>query len=359
MKTIKTNKSLIALLLTLSSAMALTGCGEATASVDKEPEKQQEVFKVPVEATKIIRGEIANYYAANAILESVEEADVIAKVQGLVEQVLVEEGDYVEAGQVLAKIDTTRYQLILDQRKAELRQVKSEFDRLNSSQNKGLISADQLEKLQWQIKSLQATTNLAELDVKEATVTAPISGFISTRYVKKGNLVQQYQHQNLFHIVSQQSLQGILHLPEGQFSNVKVGQNAKLTIPAANNQQFVAKVERISPVIDAKSGTFKVIIIMDNSKKQLNAGMFAEVKLEYGVHQDTLLAPSNSILTMDNRSIAYLVVDGKAVKTDIVTGYQENGLVEVVSGIDEGATLITAGHNNLKDQADVNVINEI
>lgn len=360
MKTTTKHKPLLAFLFALSTPAILSACGEATASVDKESDvKETEVVKVPVEAAPVTRGDIANYYSANAILESIEEADVIAKVQGLVESVLVEEGDYVEQGQVLATIDKTRYKYTLDQRKAELKQVKSEFDRLNSTKNRGLVSADQLEKMQWQIKSLEAATNLAALDVEEATVIAPISGYISARYVKKGNLVQQYQHKNLFHIVSQQSLQGILHLPEGQFSNVKKGQNVKLVVPAVKNQQFIAKVERISPVIDAKSGTFKVVITMDNSEKRLNAGMFAEVKLEYGVHIDSILAPSNSILTMDNRSIAYLVVDGKAVKTEITTGYRENGLVEVLAGIEPGATLITAGHHNLKDQAHVNVINKI
>lgn len=98
---------------------------------------------------------------------------------------------------------------------------------------------------------------------------------------------------------------------------------------------------------------------MDNQKLLLNSGMFAEVKLEYGVHNDALLAPSNSILTMDNQSIAYIVSDDKAIKTEVVVGYRENGLVEILSGLEDNALLITAGHNNLKDQADINVINNI
>jgi len=350
----------LALTLALSSPLFLTACGEATASVDaNKEEKVEEVIKVPVEAMQVMRGDIANYYSANAILESVEEADVISKVHGLIERVLVEEGDYVEKGQILAEIDATRYQLSLQQRQAELKRVKSEFDRLSSASNKSLVSADQLEKLEWQYKSLEASTKLAALDVKEAKVIAPISGYISARYVKEGNLVQQYQQKNLFHIVAQKELQGVLHLPEGQFSRLKIGQNVKLAVAAVEDQEFIAKVGRISPVIDAKSGTFKVVITMDNTKQQLKAGMFAEVNIEFGLHQESILAPSSAILTMDNQNIAYQVLDGKAVKTQIVTGYRQDGLVEIVSGIKDDAHLITAGHNNLKDQADVNVINAI
>ena len=159
--------TLLALSLALTAPLVLTGCGEATASVDTET-KAEEVIKVPVETTLVTRGDIANYYSANAILESVEEADVIAKVHGLIENVLVEEGDYVEKGQVLAEIDATRYQIALQQRQAELKRVKGEFDRLSSASTKSLVSADQLEKLEWQYKSLEASTNLAALEVKEA-----------------------------------------------------------------------------------------------------------------------------------------------------------------------------------------------
>jgi RND family efflux transporter MFP subunit len=347
----------LALTLACSSTFLLSGCNEATASVDKEQQTEKEVVKVPVEAFSVSRGPISSYYSANAVLESVEEADVIAKVQGLIEKVHVEEGDFVNKGQLLAEIDSTRYQLTLAQRKAELKQVKSEYDRLTQMNNPSVISADQLEKLEWQYKSLEALTKLAQLDVKEAKVVAPISGYISERYVKPGNLVQNYQHKNLFHIVSQDRLQGVLHLPESQFANIQAGQKVKLTLPALPNSSFSAQVERISPVIDPQSGTFKVVIAMDNSNQQLKSGMFAEVNIEYGYHDNSLLAPANAVLTMDNKNIVYKVVDGKAIKVEVATGFRQDGVVEIVSGLEDGAELITAGHNNLKDQADVNVIN--
>jgi multidrug efflux pump subunit AcrA (membrane-fusion protein) len=85
--------------------------------------------------------------------------------------------------------------------------------------------------------------------------------------------------------------------------------------------------------------------------------MFAEVNIEYGYHDNSLLAPANAVLTMDNKNIVYKVVDGKAIKVEVATGFRQDGVVEIVSGLEDGAELITAGHNNLKDQADVNVIN--
>ena len=341
--------------LTVIGLLNISGCEDATASVDKE-EKVEEVIKVPVAVTPISRSNIANYYASNATLESPAEADVISKVQGLIESIHVEEGDFVKKGQVLAKLDDSRYQLVLQQRRAELEQVKSELDRLNAANNKNLVSADQLEKLQWRLESLQASTDIAQLDVNETDIIAPIDGYIAKRYAKIGNLVHQYQHQNLYHIVAQDKLEGVLYIPEGRFKDIKKAQPAELTLSALGNKTFSAHIDRISPVIDASNGTFKVVVVVDNKTGELKPGMFAEVNIELGLHKDALVAPSNAVLSLDNNHMVYQVIDGKAVKTDIQLGYQNKGMVEVLSGLDDDSTLIIAGHNNLKDNADVKIV---
>lgn len=341
--------------LTVLGLLNISGCEEATASVDKE-EKVEEIIQVPVAVTPVSRASIANYYASNATLESPAEADVISKVQGLIESIYVEEGDYVKKGQVLAKLDDSRYQLALQQRQAELKQVKSELDRINAAKNKNLISADQLEKLQWRLESLQASTDIAQLDVQETNIVAPIDGYIAKRYAKIGNLVHQYQHQNLYHIVAQDKLEGVLYIPEGRFSDIQKNQPAELTLSALGNKTFNAHIDRISPVIDANNGTFKVVVVVDNKNGELKPGMFAEVNIQLGLHENTLVAPSNAVLSLDNNHMVYQVIDGKAVKTDITLGYQHNGLVEVLSGLNDDSQLIIAGHNNLKDNADVKVV---
>lgn len=337
------------------SIVSIQACEDATASSDNAAEKE-EIVKVPVEAEIASRQDIGSYYAANAVLESRAEADVISKVQGLVEEVYVEEGDFVEKGQLLAKLDSSRYVLALQQREADLAQVKSELHRLKSAKNQSLVSADALEKLEWQYKSLQASTDIATLDVKETEILAPISGFISNRYVKVGNLVHQYQHQNLFNIVAQDKLEGVIYLPEGRLPEVKKNQPVQLTLPAIGSQSFNAHINRISPVIDANNGTFKVVVQVVNSDNVLKPGMFAEVNIQLGLHSNALVAPSRSVISIDNNDYVYKIIDGKAVKTKIEAGYRHSGLVEVLSGISDEDALIVAGHNNLKNDALVSIV---
>lgn len=349
------------LLFLVTSSLYLSGCEDAeasSASKDKEQAKKEEVVKVPVETKAIKTGDIAHYYAANAVLESIDDADIITNVHGLIKDVLVEEGDYVEQGELLAQVDATRYKLTLEQKNAQLAKIKTELDRLSNEATKSYISDDQLSKLQWQYKALKAEQKLAALDVHETNIVAPISGFIAKRYVKPGNLIQRHQAKGLFHIVSLEKLRGVIHLPESQLSNLNVGQPVNLTLPALNNKQVVASVERISPIVNDKTGTVKVVFIIDNEKRQLKAGMFAEVNIEFGRHSNTLLAPANAIINEDSQQIAYLVIEGKAVKTPVTTGYQHEGVVEITSGVSATDFIITAGHNNLKDNTAVNVVNQ-
>ncbi len=99
---------------------------------------------------------------------------------------------------------------------------------------------------------------MAELDLKEATITAPIDGYIAERNAKVGNLTESFQRERMFHIVQQRNLQGIVYLPENELPNVVIGQGAMLTVAALGDRSITASVERISPVIDATTGTFKV-----------------------------------------------------------------------------------------------------
>lgn len=348
--------------LVLASSIALlsvnlTGCGSAQA----EPEKQEvkEEVSIPVEAATAAIGDVSMNYSTTAVLEAKEEAQVVSKVAGILQHIYVEEGDYVEAGQILARIEPDRYQLNLNKSKAELSKIRSELNRIEKVHGKNLVSADTYDKLKWQYESAKSALDIAKLNLKETEIIAPISGFIAERYVKAGNVVQQYQNQSMFHIVQQKQLYGIVHLPEQQLQHVKVGQQTKLQLAAIGNTTVAATIERISPIVNAKTGTFKVTLNIPNEDGQLKSGMFAEVSIKYSTHQDVMLIPRKALISMDNKHTVYQVVDGKVSKKEVKIGFQEGSMVEIVAGLDAHSTVVTAGHNNLKDQANVQVIKTI
>lgn len=340
----------------LIGATQLAGCSGAEAQ-DKKKEEKETVVAVPVEVAPLSQGSISSNYATTAVLEAKEEAFVVARASGIIEKILVEEGDYVEKGQVLAQLDAKRYKLNLTRAKADLKGIEKELDKINQVYTKKLVSDDILDKLTAQYESAKATLALAELDLKETTIVAPISGFIAERNAKVGNLTESFQRARMFHIVEQKELYGIVHLPEKELSKVHKQQKATLVMTALEDQPVSAYVERISPVIDAKTGTFKVTLRVPNHSNHLKAGMFAQVKLNYDTRNGATLLPRRALLAIDDKVNVFVVENGLAKKTAVEIGYQDGDYVEITKGLSGQETVIITGHQNLKDEAPVEIVN--
>lgn len=352
---VQSKLKLIALVSTLSLSSLLSGCGDAEATADTAKEKT--VIAIPVEVASLHQGDISSNYATTAVLEAKEEAFVVARASGIIEHIYVEEGDYVEKGQVLAKLEPKRYQLSLQRAKADLQGIEKELAKINKVYNQKLVSDDTYDKISAQYQSAQATLKLAELDLKEATIIAPISGYIAERNAKVGNLTESFQRERMFHIVSQKELYGIVHLPEKELPKVHKNQNATLGVTALGGAEVLAYVERISPVIDSKTGTFKVTLRVPNEDNLLKAGMFSQVKLNYNTHNDATLLPRKALLAIDDKVNVFVVKDGIASKVSVQVGYQEGEYVEVIDGLVGSEQVVITGHQNLKDQAPVEIVN--
>ncbi|WP_100657210.1 efflux RND transporter periplasmic adaptor subunit [Alteromonas flava] len=350
---LKTSALLCAIALSVGP---LTGCGDAGASAPTDITAEETVVAIPVEAAHAGAGDISSHYATTAVLEAKEEAFVVARASGIIDAIYVEEGDFVEKGQVLARLDAQRYELNLQKAQAELQGIEKELAKINKVYSQKLVSDDVYDKLTAQHASAKASLAIAELDLKEATIVAPISGFIAERNAKVGNLTESFQRERMFHIVQQRELQGVVHLPEKELANIKVNQPAALTIAAIGDRAVNAFVERVSPVIDAKTGTFKVTLRVPNPDNILLAGMFAEVELEYATHNDTTLIPRRALLSIDNKDSVFVIADGIAKKVAVTTGFQNSEYVEILEGLEGNEQVVTAGHHNLKDQSPVEVI---
>jgi membrane fusion protein (multidrug efflux system) len=337
----------------------LGGCGSAEAVKEDALVKEEvKVIPVPVEVQSTSKGSISSNYSTTAVLEAKEEAFVVARASGIIEYIMVEEGDYVEKGQILAKLEPERYQLNLRRAEADMQGIEKELAKINKVYSKNLVSVDVYDKITAQYEAAKATLAIAKLDLKEATIVAPISGYIAERNAKVGNLTESFQRERMFHIVQQKQLYGIVHLPEKELSRVHKDQKANLTVTALHDKTVQAFVERISPVIDAQTGTFKVTLRVPNENNTLMSGMFTQVSLNYDTRENATLVPRKALMSIDDIVNVFVVnSEGVATKRAITVGYQEGNLVEVLEGLDANQKVVITGHQNLKDNAVVEIVN--
>lgn len=345
-------------LLLIASTLLVSGCDQAGAQADTAKEEEvAEVARIPVATSIASNASITSSYRTTALLEAREEADVVSKVNGIVEEILVEEGDYVEKGQLLARLRDAEYAISAAQTKADLDSIQAELKRMKNMAERELVSADSYDKLRFQADRLKAQHDMAQLNLTETRIVAPISGYISNRYVKTGNLVKQYEAQRLFHIVDQQQLQGIVHLPERELRQLSTGQRAQFTVSAYGDEVFTANVERISPVVDSQSGTFKVVMAINNSDQLLKPGMFAQLDIHYATRDDVIVIPRYAVISMDGEHHVFVVNgEGLVAKRDVELGFENDERIEIKAGLQAGDQLVITGQNNLKDQAPVEVI---
>ena len=160
------SKTLISKKLLLSSMLLttvfLTACSEPEA---KEEQEIAEFAIIPVMVASIERKDISSNFHTTATLESRNEAEIITRVTGIIEELSVEEGDFVEKGQLLAKVDARRYQLALDKAEAELAGFEQELKRLSLMAERQLVSAQASDKLKYQHRAAVAAKELAALDL--------------------------------------------------------------------------------------------------------------------------------------------------------------------------------------------------
>lgn len=309
---------------------------------------------IPVEVAKVARRPISASYSGTAPLEARGESQVVAKTSGVALSVLVEEGQQVRAGQVLTRLDASRAVLQAAQTAAQVRKLEANYERSRQLASQKLISANDIDQLRYDLENARAANRLANLEVSYANVVAPIAGVIAERSIKPGNFVQI--NTPIFRIVDTSKLEATLNVPEREIATLKQGMEVDLQVDALPGREFEGTIDRIAPVVDAGSGTFRVIAAFD-SGGLLQPGMFGRIRIDHDQRTDALVVPRTALLE-DGEPAVYTVRDKKAVRVPVTLGYMDGQWVEVRKGLKAGEQVVTAGKVALREGSAVQVIGE-
>ena len=337
------------LMLSLTAALA-SGCGVGEASVAPDAEIQA-ATPIPVETALPSRTDILATYEATTTIASDADAPVVAKVGGEVIRLLVEEGDRVKNGQVLAELDGDRLRLEMLSAKANLDQVRSEYARYTDLAARGLVSAAMFEGLKYDLEALEATYELARLNFEYSKIRAPIDGVVSSRDIKLGQSVNTSDV--TFRITDTSELLAYLQIPQAELGKFSAGQSATLTVDANPNATYTATIARISPTIDVRNGTFRATAFIDNGSGDLAPGMFARFSIAYERHADALVIPRAALVEEDDQTSVYVVADGEVSRRTIQVGIESGNLVEVVGGLTGEEEVVVTGQSSLRDGSKV------
>lgn len=295
------------------------------------------------------------------------QAQVAAKVDGRLERVYVHEGDRVEKGQVLAileQMDTDANLLsakgsFLDAQ-TSLRKAETDLARYEKLYATGAVSQQVVDDYRFArdnaaAKLEAARGSLQGMESKAAgtVVTAPADGIVAKRFYQEGYYAKAGTP--LFAIADISMLKTTIHIPEGQVTGVKVGNEADIALPAYPGKKLVGKITRIAPVADLPAHTFAAEVSVDNSEGLL-AGVYANVSLIGEPREQVLTIPMHAIVMRDDQQTVFVAdAQGVVQRRVLSLGYSDDKVAEVLSGLDEKDTIVVEGHNKLREGNRINL----
>lgn len=337
----------------LVSALLLVGC-KSESGPQADAGEKADGPGIPVETAHLERGDVFAVHTCTASLETDADALVVAKVGGEIVEILVEEGDRVKEGQVLARLDGDRLRLEMERALANLRKLEQEYNRNVQLFERGLVSSGAFEDLKFELEALRANYRLAQLEYDYTRIRAPIAGVVSRRHIRLGNTVSV--NEPAFQVTALDPLIAYIHIPEREFRRLEPGQPAELSVDAIPGQRFHATVKRISPVVDPATGTFKVTMEVPGQGGRLKPGMFGRFNIVWDARRDVLLVPRVAILDDDVSDSVFVVIEGKAERRSVRTGYARGTQIEVIDGLEGDEDIVVTGQAGLRDGARVDIV---
>ncbi len=311
---------------------------------------------LPVVTAEVGRETVSSFLVATTTLTPERAIDVVARAGGAVVSVLVQEGDAVREGQLLARLDQDDARLALAEAEAHYENIRREHARTTELAKHGGATDQELESQRYQIELRTIALDRARRQLDDTEVRSPLAGIVGERTVEEGATISA--NSRLFHVIDPDPLRAVIHIPESGRHNLGLGQGVE--IQAAGGVAASGSITRISPVVDAESGTVKVTVELDGSGTSgaLLPGTFVTVQVPTETRPNALVVPKRAILLERDQNIVYRVQEGTAVRTPVVVGLSAHDLVEITTGLSAGDVVVTVGQESLRDGAAVRAAGE-
>jgi len=314
-----------------------------------------EVAAIPVKADSVLRGDMNSYIETYTRLEAEREIKVMARATGFVTELFVEEGDWVQDGQVLIRLDKEESELRLRQVEGGHNEAEVNFHRIKILHEKKMVSQSEFDTALRAFENSKLSLAEAKLNFAHTDIKAPINGIVLQRMVELGALVGSGKE--LFVVADMDPLLAKIHVPERRMFQLHSGQKAIVSAEALPDQSFDGNIRMISPIVEPESGTVKVTLEIP-ANSMLKPGMFCTVRIITDSRLNTLIIPKKALVLETESDDVYVVSEGKARLVDVSIGYSEGDRVEIISGVEEGMRVITVGHEGLKDGSPVRIVGD-
>jgi RND family efflux transporter MFP subunit len=350
-------KNLLLLHLILISALSTTlQCKPPTKAAASE-EKQYKSVTITIAQPQ----DIAINRDLSGPLNAKGEVVVMPKAAGEIQSVVVEVGDRVSNGSILAYIDDQDYKLGTEQAKAALamaeaglNQAEREFERQQKLKMEGAVAEQTYEQVKTGVEVAQAQLEQAKVGLAMANnqleytrISSPISGYVADKFIQKGQLVSQQVP--AFRIVNSDTLEMVVSVNVEDLTEVKLNEKVTVKLNGSIDKEYTGLIASLPVAADSRSNLFNIKIYVPNRNNEALPGTIGNVQLPIQKLTQAYALPSDVVLKRTNGNFIMKYVAGKAVEVAVTTGKSWGDSVQILEGLALNDTVIVKGAHYLKD----------
>ena len=308
--------------------------------------------QIPVTA-HVVKSEILSnkVYTTGTIIAN-EEVELRSEITGKIINILFKEGAFVNKGDLLVKINDADLQAQLRKAESKVKLIEDREKRQRQLAQNQMISQEDYESTLNDLEASKAEYDLIQAQIDKTEIRAPFSGIVGLREVSEGSFVTTSSI-----IAKLQNLSNLkvdFAIPQKYASLVKVGDEITFKM-SASDSKYRARVYAIEPKIDPSTRTLKLRARCETNYKDLFPGAFVNVEVKLKENENAILIPTVAIVPELKGQSVYLFKNGMVSSQQVDLGLREEKRVQIVSGLEEGDTVITSGILQIRPGANVQI----
>ncbi len=332
-------------ILAIAAAVVLAGCGGKMKKAEVVVDSLSMV--VPVKISVAQSEEIEHSAVFTSNIEAFVQNNIAPSMPLRIDRIFVDVGSKVSRGQLLATMDGTQYNQVA----VQLSNAQADYDRMKKVYDAGGISKQMMDQTEAALKVQKTQANNLLVNTQ---LRSPISGVVTARNFDAGDMYNGATP--ILTVMQIDRLKVAFSISEQYFPMVRQGMDASIAVDMYPDTVFVGKVTLIAPAIDPSTRTFGIEVTVPNKGGELRPGMFSRATLVFGMKQGIMVedvAIQRQLGTNDK--YVFVALDGKAQRREVITGAQIGSRVEILSGVKEGDSVITAGISRLMQGTPIKV----
>ena len=345
-------------MITLIIMLAFLIVGKFSAiKAAQEAAIKQERPPVNTVVMKVSPAAISNTINLPGSIEPWTSLELVSKISGAIQEVVVQEGDTVKEGDVIARIEADDYRIAFERAQAAYKLAKADFERDEKVYAQGVIPPAELDMRKTNMQTARADLENARLMYDRCTITAPIDGVVRRLDAKVGLYLGIGDP--IGRILQLDRVKAVIGIPESDITAARTLEEIDITIQALDDRKITGKRHFVSTSPETAARLYRLELEIDNPGHAILPGMFIRATIVKQSRDSALSIPFYSIISRNDEQFVFIEKEGTVSKRNVKTGIMEKWMVEITDGLSDGERVVVEGHRDVEDSQKVKVVKEI